>query len=220
MGISTGAGWKRRMKMRMREPRFIVLAGVIALGLIAYVAPSPLAASPDQAQSNPTADASRLAESVRHELAMLPYYLVFDNLQYQLLDDGTVVLSGEVSRPYLKSDAENVVKRISGVKGVTNNIEVLPLSPFDSGIRWAVFRALYGNPVLSRYRIMAMPPIRIVVKNGDVTLEGVVLNELEKNMAGIVANGVPGIFKVTNNLRVENSKTAAAAIPGGTTKTS
>jgi len=208
------------MKMRVQKPGFILLTGVIAIALLAFVAPVPVAANSGNAQSNPTADTSHLAEAVRHELAMLPFYLVFDNLQYQVLDDNTVVLAGEVSRPFLKSDAENAAKKIPGVKKVTNNIEVLPLSPYDNGIRWAVYRALYYNPMLSRYGMLAMPPIRIVVKNGNVTLEGIVLTQLEKNVAGTIANGVPGIFGVTNNLQVENSKTVPAAIPGGATKTS
>jgi len=133
---------------------------------------------------------------------MLPYYGVFDNLAYKVEGD-TVTLMGHVTRPTLKSDAENVVKRIEGVEHVKNEIEVLPPSPNDERIRRAVFRAVYGNPTLERYALQAVPPIHIIVKNGNVTLVGVVASEADKNMAGLKANGVPGVFAVTNNLQVE-----------------
>jgi len=145
----------------------------------------------------------RLLREVRHELVMLPFYGVFDNLSYRVEGD-TVTLMGQVTRPTLKSDAENVVKRIEGVERVNNQIEVLPVSPNDDRIRLAVYRAIYGHPNLSRYGLQAVPPIHIIVKNGNVTLEGVVANEADKNIANIQANGVPGVFSVTNNLRVES----------------
>ena len=143
----------------------------------------------------------RLAREVRHELVMLPYYSVFDNLAYRV-KGSTVELFGQVTRPTLKSDAEGVVKRIEGVEKVVNNIEVLPLSPMDDEIRLAVYRAIYGNPALSRYGRQAVPSIHIIVKNGNVTLEGVVDNEADKNIANLQANSVPNVFSVTNNLRV------------------
>jgi hyperosmotically inducible periplasmic protein len=124
-----------------------------------------------------------------------------------------VILSGQVTRPYLKSDAENVVKRIQGVKKVVNDIEVLPLSPYDSKVRRAVYRAIFLNGVLSRFSIQAVPPIHIIVKNGNVTLVGVVSTEAEKEIAGIVANTVPGIFSVTNDLRIDNSAAAPVQVP-------
>jgi hyperosmotically inducible protein len=145
---------------------------------------------------------SRIAREVRHELVMLPYYGVFDNLAYSV-DGSTVTLMGQVTRPTLKSDAENVVKRIEGVDRVINNIEVLPLSPNDDRIRMAVYRALYGDPALSRYALQAVPPIHIIVKNGNVTLAGVVASEADRNMANIRANGVPGVFSVRSELQVE-----------------
>ena|SRR5437899_1309727 len=147
---------------------------------------------------------TRLEREVRHELVMLPYYSVFDNLAYRV-DDGTVTLVGQVTRPTLKDDAERVVKNIEGVERVKNEIEVLPLSPEDDRIRAAAFRAIYGDPALNRYVHQAVPPIHIIVKNGHLTLEGVVANEADKNIAGIRANTIPGVFSVTNNLRVENS---------------
>ena len=147
---------------------------------------------------------TRVEREVRHELAMLPYYSVFDNLAFRV-DEGTVTLLGQVTRPTLKSDAENVVKRIEGVERVINKIDVLPPSPEDDRIRIATYRAIYGDPALNRYEHQAIPPIHIIVKNGNVTLEGVVATEADKNIAGIRANTVPGVFSVTNNLRVENS---------------
>jgi osmotically-inducible protein OsmY len=143
-----------------------------------------------------------IQREVHHELVMLPYYGVFDNLVYRV-DGSTVTLLGEVTRPTLKSDAENVVKRIEGVEKVVNKIEVLPASPMDDRIRLAVYRAVYGQTGLDRYALQAVPPIHIIVKNGNVTLEGTVANDGDKNLAGIRANGVSGVFKVTNNLRVE-----------------
>lgn len=133
---------------------------------------------------------------------MLPFYSVFDNLQFKV-EGYKVELFGQVVRPTLKSDAEAVVKRIEGVESVVNNIEVLPPSPADDRIRLAEYRAIYGNSVLNRYALQAIPPIHIIVKNGNVTLEGVVANEMDKNVANLQANSVPGVFSVTNNLRVE-----------------
>jgi hyperosmotically inducible protein len=148
----------------------------------------------------------RIVKEVRHELIMLPYYGVFDNLSYKVDPDGTVTLIGQVAKPVLKSDAGNAVKRIEGVEKVVNNIEVLPLSPSDDRIRRAAYRAIYGNSVLSQYQMRAVPPIHIIVKNGHITLEGVVAREMDKNIAGIQANGVPGAFSVTNNLVVEEQE--------------
>ncbi len=134
---------------------------------------------------------------------MLPYYGVFDNLAYKVDPDGTVTLLGQVARPTLKSDAENVVKRIEGVEKVVNNIEILPTSFSDDRIRRAAYRAIYGSSVLSQYQMRAVPPIHIIVKNGNITLEGVVARQMEKQIAGMKANGVQGSFSVTNNLVVE-----------------
>jgi len=148
-------------------------------------------------------DESRIAKEVRHQLVMLPYYGIFDDLGFTV-NGGTVTLVGEVTRPTLKSDAGNVVKQVEGVTNVVNNIEVLPLSPNDDQIRRATYRAIYGDPNLStRYGFQALPSIHIIVKNGHVRLEGVVANEGDKNLAGIRANGVPGAFSVENDLRVE-----------------
>ena len=164
------------------------------------------------AQDNPPASAlpqksmERIYKEVRHELVMLPYYGVFDNLSYKVDPDGTVTLLGQVARPTLKSDAENSVKRIEGVERVVNNIEVLPVSTNDDRIRRATYRAIYGNSVLSPYQMRAVPPIHIIVNGGKVTLEGVVARQMDKQIAGVQANGVSGVFAVTNNLVVEEQE--------------
>jgi len=152
-----------------------------------------------QDQSARTQD--RIIREVRHELLMLPFFGVFDNITYKV-EGGTVTLFGQVVRPSLKSDAENSVKRIEGVEHVNNQIEVLPPSPQDDRIRMALFRAIYRSPGLERYELGVQKPIRIIVKNGHVTLEGVVDSQGDKNLAGLRANSVPGIFSVTNNLQV------------------
>ncbi len=144
---------------------------------------------------------ARINKEVRHELVMLPYLDVFDNLSYRV-DGSCVTLEGQVIRPTLKTDAERVVKNIDGVDRVDNKIEVLPLSSFDDRLRRSLFRAIYGYPSLNRYALPVIKPIRIIVKNGHVTLEGVVDNQADKNVANIRANGVHGVFSVTNNLRV------------------
>jgi len=146
----------------------------------------------------------RLVREVRHELVMLPYYGVFDNLAYRV-DGSTVTLMGQVTRPTLKSSAENVVKDIEGVTKVVNNIEVLPVSPSDDQIRLAVYRSIfkYEGP-LFRYAIQSVPPIHIIVNNGRVTLKGNVDNAGDSQIAYMAANGISGVFEVNNELAVSN----------------
>lgn len=156
----------------------------------------------DQASSR---SQDRITKEVRHELLMLPWFGVFDNIAFRV-DGSTVTLLGQVVRPSLKSDAENAVKHIEGVEKVANQIEVLPTSPMDDRLRLELYRGIYGYPALEKYALGVQKPIRIIVKNGRVTLEGVVDNEADKNLAGMRANGVPGIFSVTNNLQVVPSK--------------
>lgn len=143
----------------------------------------------------------RLAKEVRHQLVLLPFYSVFDNLAFEI-DGDKVTLLGQVVRPVLKSDAESAVKSIEGVAAVVNNIEVLPLSPMDDQLRRAVYRAIFGDSVLFRYGESAVPSIHIIVKNGNVTLVGVVDNESDRNLANLRANGVPNVFSVKNELTV------------------
>ncbi len=154
-----------------------------------------------QATDASSRSTERINKEVRHELVMLPYFSVFDNLAYKV-DGDTVTLMGQVTRPTLKSDAENVVKRIEGVEHVNNQIEVLPVSPNDDRIRRELYRSIYGFGALQKYSLGVQQPIRIIVKNGHATLEGVVDNEGDKNLANIRARGVSGVFSVTNNLQV------------------
>ena len=142
-----------------------------------------------------------LTKEVRHQLLLLPYYSVFDNLMFKV-DGDKVTLLGQVVRPTLKSDAEAAVKGIERVASLDNQIEVLPVSPMDDQLRRAVYRALYTDASLSKYGWSALPSIHIIVKNGHVTLEGVVDSESDKNLANLRANGVPNVFSVTNNLNV------------------
>jgi hyperosmotically inducible periplasmic protein len=181
----------------------------LTLGLAFAVTPGLAQKDKNRADRSATTGGAnaqeRLVREVRHELVMLPYYGVFDNLAYRV-DGTTVTLMGQVTRPTLRSDADNVVKHIEGVTRVDNQIQVLPLSSMDDGLRLAVFRAIFGKPGLDRYAMQAVPPIHIIVDNGKVTLEGVVNTEADKNQAGLYANGVGGVFSVTNNLRVEPGK--------------
>lgn len=143
----------------------------------------------------------QLVREVRHQLVMLPYYSVFDNLAYRVEGD-KVILEGQVVRPTLKSDAEAAVKSVEGVSSVVNNIEILPPSPMDDELRRLLYRSIYGEPSLSRYGFQAVAAIHIILKNGNVTLEGVVDSEGDKNLANIRANQVPNVFSVKNNLHV------------------
>jgi hyperosmotically inducible protein len=156
----------------------------------------------DRAGQPGSAARDRLIREVRHELVMLPNYGVFDDLAYDV-EGSTVTLVGEVTRPTLKSDAEKAVKRIEGVTSVVNRIKVLPLSPMDDRIRLAVYRSIYSQPGLDRYALQAIPPIHIIAENGHVFLVGVVASASDKEMAGMRANGVSGVFSVDNRLTVE-----------------
>lgn len=189
----------------------------LALAVVLMLTPAVWQSTPDSAsvqtsQAGSSSSSSQLSQrgidrivkEVHHELVLLPFYGVFDNLAYKVDGDGTVTLLGQVARPVLKSDAENSVKRIEGVERVVNNIEALPTSPFDDRIRRDTYRAIYGNEVLSQYSLRAVPPIHIIVKGGHVALEGVVARAMEKQVAGVQANSVSGVFSVENNLRVEN----------------
>ncbi len=149
----------------------------------------------------------RIAKEVRHELVMLSYYSIFDDLEYQVNGD-TVTLLGSVVNPTLKSDAEHSVKRVEGVSRVDNQIKVLPPSPMDDRIRRQVARAIFNQDGLYRYSMGALPSIHMIVDNGHVTLKGFVDNEMDKTQARIAANQVPGVFSVDDQLQVANSKSA------------
>ena len=187
--------------MTVAFPLVILFAGLIQAQNNQTPAPGTSLGTRNQAVSQSGVD--RIVKEVHHELVLLPYYGVFDNLAYRVAPDGTVTLLGQVARPTLKSDAENAVKHVEGVERVDNQIQVLPTSPMDDQIRLATYRAIYGNSVLSPYGLRAVPPIHIIVNQGHVTLEGVVAKQMDKQVAEMQAKSVPNVFSVTNNLQVE-----------------
>ena len=165
-----------------------------------------LSVSAQDQRGQPSAKSQdRITKEVRHELLMLPYFGVFDNIAFKV-DGETVTLVGQVVRPVLKSDAENAVKHVEGVERVNNQIEVLPPSSMDDQLRIRLFHTIYGDPGLEKYALGVQKPIRIIVKNGHVSLEGVVDTQADKDLAGIRAKSVPGSFSVDNNLQVGESK--------------
>jgi hyperosmotically inducible periplasmic protein len=181
-----------------------VLAMCLSVSAASSVAAAPASNKTPSPTATPNSDAW-LVNQVRHELVMLPWLSVFDNLQYEVRGN-KVILSGEVVRPVLKDSAASVVKRIAGVQEVENRIDVLPVSPFDNQIRRAELREIYSYPALQRYGLGTLPSIHIIVNNGHVTLEGAVDNQMDKNLAGIRANSVPDVFSVTNNLQVQGAR--------------
>ena len=147
-----------------------------------------------------------LAEKVRRQLARISHYSVFDFLAFRLVEGNKVILLGQLARPAVARNAEDAVLRVEGIRRVSNEIEVLPLSRFDDEIRVRTARAIYGSFPLNRYAGNPLAPIRIVVKGGHVTLAGVVANPTERGIAELKANGVSGVFSVTNELRVERDR--------------
>jgi hyperosmotically inducible protein len=179
----------------MFKDKVLAIAAALMLSASAAVVAAP-ATEQSSAQT-------QLAKKVRKELVTLPWYGVFDNLEYEI-EGSTVKLYGQVVQPSTRKDAERRVAKLAGVERVVNNIEVLPLSSFDDNIRARTYRALFGwNSPLFRYGRGVNPSVHIVVNGGHVTLEGVVSNEGDRRMAYILANGVSGVFSVTNNLRSE-----------------
>lgn len=140
-------------------------------------------------------------DKVRKELVTLPYYGVFDNLEYEV-EGNTVILHGQVRTPITRQDAERRVAKIEGVDRVVNKIEVLPVSGFDDSIRARAYRSIFRTGSLYRYAMGANPSIHIIVKNGTITLEGIVSNQMDSQLAYTAARSVPGVFSVNNNLRV------------------
>jgi hyperosmotically inducible protein len=163
-----------------------------------------LAASLVQAKSTSPNPPMTTADQIRHEIAMLPYSSIWDWIEADLQADGTVVLRGEVLTPTLKTDAAFRLRRVETVKAVVDDIRVLPASRFDNETRIAVYRALFNwNSTLLRYGMGVNPSIHIIVENGRVTLKGVVSNAMDKQLAGMAANRVSGVFSVDNELDVE-----------------
>ena len=190
--------------------RFILVAVVVSATCLGQATkPGDQAVQTQNSTAQPDASSQRLSpeslakltDKVRHELVMLPYYTVFDNLYFRI-DGRTVTLMGQTTNPTNKSSAENAVKHIEGVDKVVNQIEVLPPSPADDRIRRAAYQSIYSYGPLFKYSHGTLPPIHIIVKNGRITLDGVVDSESDKQVAGMRANQVPGTFAVTNNLRV------------------
>lgn len=202
MSSSNAAGrTKRKTTMKpinnlRRKFAGLTLAASLTVAFLA--APQLSAASATSTQT----DEQRLAAKIRKELITLPFYGVFDHFRFEL-QGRKVILHGQVTRPTLESSAIKVVKAIPGIEEVENHIEVLPLSRFDDQLRLALYRNIFGQSSLGRYTLGAIPSIHILVKNGNVVLEGKVMNEMDKNLAGIFANQVNGVFAVTNNLTVE-----------------
>jgi hyperosmotically inducible protein len=189
------------MNLQSKKLAYLAVVTCLAVAALAPVAARGQGAKKTNDERRAAAQA-RLYKEVRHELVTLSYYSVFDNLAYKVEDD-KVTLVGQVTTPTLKSDAEKAVKRIEGVAKVDNQIEVLPLSPNDDRIRREEFRAIYSAPGMEKYAIQAVPPIHIIVKNGHVTLVGVVANQMDKNLTNVRANSVSGVFSVSNELAVE-----------------
>lgn len=215
-------GNSNRHRAKFSRVDFAPASCVVAFGLVLSMAASGSAQNSQdrgrqgdrppalRGEGTPRAEAEARARAglireVRRDLATLPYYDVFDWLQFEVQPDSTVVLSGETIRPSLKRDAEARLRDIEGIAQVVNNIEVLPLSPNDDRIRLAVYRTLFNsNSPLYRYSLGAVPSIRIIVRNGRVTLKGLVGSEFDRNYANIQTRGVPGIFEVANELQAEN----------------
>ena len=173
---------------------------VISLASALVIATGATAAAP--ASSGQQVEDYTTQKAIRKKLVTLPYYGVFDNLAYKL-EGSTVVLYGQVVQPSTRKDAERRVKKIEGIEQVVNKIEVLPLSQFDDRIRVRAFRALFRTAGLARYGQGVNPSIHIIVNRGHITLEGIVANKTDRNLAYIAVNGVPDVFSVTNNLRLE-----------------
>lgn len=147
-----------------------------------------------------------ITAKIIHQIRMYPYYSIWDNINVQVRE-GQVELLGQVSQPFKKADLGRLLQHVPGVTGVNNELQVLPLSPFDDRLRVQVARAVYGDPTLSRYAMGALPSIHVIVDNGHVTLEGVVNNDMEKQVAGMRASAAGlSLGQVTNNLRVENPR--------------
>ena len=159
--------------------------------------------APGPAKSSNGQMSMLVSDEVRHQLLMLPTYGIFDWIECEINADRTATLRGQVTRPTLKSDAENALRKIESIPSVDNQIEVLPVSPSDDQIRIAVYRSIfrYDGP-LFRYATQSIPPIHIIVNNGRVTLKGVVADEKDSQLAFMAANGISGVFEVKNELRV------------------
>lgn len=180
----------------MKSLRYLNLMAVAAL-----LVGSASLASAENSAVVPVVTQSRAEKQIQHNLMMLPYFTPFDDVKFALNGD-TVTLTGAVLTEQRKKDAEWAVKQVESVAKVNDQIEVLPASFFDDRLRIALARAIYGYGPLERYDLGTVAPIRIIVKNGHATLEGVVANQMDKILVNMRANQVPGLFSVTNDLEV------------------
>jgi hyperosmotically inducible protein len=196
----------------MRIKAITLKALLVVIGIAVLVsAPTAQAAQRTKPVSRLDEPANRnarqtaaLGEEVRHQLVTLPYYSAFDWLAAQVMPDGTVTIIGEVTRPSIKHDAESRISSLEGVTHLANKIDVLPLSPMDDQLRLALYRSIYSyNSPLFRYATQSVPPIHIIVKNGNVALKGIVATQSDSDLANVAANQVPGVFSVKNELQVE-----------------
>ncbi len=163
---------------------------------------SPAASGGETPNTRLIQPSTTLSERVGNRLAKLPYYEVFDHVAFSIVEPDTVVLTGEVTRPGLRSDAEAAVRNITGVKKVMDTIKVLPASPTDEAIRWAAFKAIFEKPSLQVYATQQVSPLRIIVKNGKLTLDGMVSSKFDRALIEATARSVPGVLDVTDNLIV------------------
>jgi hyperosmotically inducible protein len=196
----------RIQSLMLRTLGLAMAAILVASTPQAYAAQQKLQTKLDLPANRDDHRAEVLSQEVRHQLVMLPYYSVFDWLQAEVKPDGTVTLTGEVTRPSTKEDAAMRVKGLEGATRVVDNIEVLPVSPMDDRIRIAVYRSIfsYDSP-LFRYATQSVPPIHIIVKNGHVALKGIAASQSDSDLANIKANQVSGVFSVKNELQIEGS---------------
>ncbi len=144
-------------------------------------------------------------KDVADQVNRYPNFTVFDDVAAGI-DNGVVTLTGHVTMPYKRDDLEKRVAKVDGVMSVQNKIEVLPVSIFDDELRFRIARAIYGNSAFWHYAAMANPPIHIIVRNGNVTLTGVVNSEVERALARSLATGF-GEFSVNNNLKTDAEMT-------------
>lgn len=193
--------------MKISKSRAMSRIGLVACAVCVLSISSAMVSARDKAADQGQAGSKSqawLMNEVRHQLVLLPWYSVFDNLEYRV-EGGKVTLMGQVVLPVTKDNAGKAVKSVEGVESVDNQIQVLPASPLDDQIRRAELRAIYSFPSFQHYSNMAVAPIHIIVSGGHVTLDGVVDNQADKNAANIRANAVPNVFSVTNNLRVQKA---------------
>jgi len=186
------------------------MAKKIALGAAFWVAAVPLWAQASHViplSDSEEKSAGFLEKEVRHQLSVLPFYSVFDHVVCSV-DGDKVTLSGQVLRPTLKADAETAVRNLEGVGTVTNQIEVLPVSPRDDELRRGIYRAIFEDAVLARYAVQPVPPIHIIVKNGAVTLEGWVESDADKKLAASKVSGVANLAGMKNDLLVRTRERA------------